>query len=65
VVLALDQVLWKHWSHLTDFGTSIGWLKVEHKAKWILQDLDPFSGIFGFRVYVTGYGMSAHGFTHA
>jgi hypothetical protein len=39
--------------------------KVERKTKQRSQDLDPFLGIFGFWDYVTGMGMSAHGFTHA
>jgi hypothetical protein len=30
----------------------------------IVRDLGPFLGIFGFLGYVTGMGMSAHGFTH-
>jgi hypothetical protein len=28
------------------------------------QDLAPFYGLFGFRVYVTGMGCQLHGFTH-
>jgi hypothetical protein len=35
--------------------------KTKSKRSW---DLDPFLGIFGFWDYVTGMGMSAHGFTH-
>jgi hypothetical protein len=52
------------WSCLTIFGTSTGWLKMKHQAKWILRDLAPFCGIFGFRVYVTGMGCQPMGFTH-
>jgi hypothetical protein len=29
-----------------------------------IVDLDPLLGIFGIWDYVTGMGMSAHGFTH-
>jgi hypothetical protein len=29
-----------------------------------IVDLGPFLGIFGIWDYVTGMGMSAHGFTH-
>jgi hypothetical protein len=36
----------------------------EHKTKRRSWDLGPFLGIFGFWAYVTGMGMSAHGFTH-
>jgi hypothetical protein len=39
-------------------------LKVEHKSKRRSWDLGPFLGIFGFWAYVTGMGMSTHGFTH-
>jgi hypothetical protein len=39
--------------------------KAERKSKQRSRDLDPFLGIFGFWDYVTGMGMSAHGFTHA
>jgi hypothetical protein len=38
--------------------------KAERKSKWRSRDLGPFLGIFGFWAYVTGMGMSAHGFTH-
>jgi hypothetical protein len=65
-MLALDQVLRKLWSGLTTFWTSIGWLKMEHQggAEILGYHLfcDPSKGLI--RVYVMGYGMLAHGFTH-
>jgi hypothetical protein len=61
IVLALDQVLWKCWSCLTNFGTSTGWSKMERQAKQRSWDLTPFCELFGFRVYVMGMGCSAHG----
>jgi hypothetical protein len=67
-LLALDQVLRKHWSCLTTFGTSTGWSKMEHPGGARSWDLTCFVGLWTqqrvFRVYVMGYGMSAHGFTH-
>jgi hypothetical protein len=44
------------WSCLTVFGTLTGWSKMKCQAKRRSRDLAPFSGIFGFRVYVTGIG---------
>jgi hypothetical protein len=32
-MLALDQVLRKHWSCLTTFGTLTGWSKMEHPGE--------------------------------
>jgi hypothetical protein len=61
-MLALDQVLWKCWSCLTNFGTSTGWLKAERKAKWRSRDLVTFCGPFWVRVYVTGMGCRPMGF---
>jgi hypothetical protein len=56
-LLALDQVLRKHWSCLTIFGTSTGWSKMEHPGEAEIVGSRPFCGIFGaFRVYVTGMG---------
>jgi hypothetical protein len=67
-MLALDQVLRKHWSCLTTFGTSTGWSKMECPGRAEIMGSHLFCGLVdptkGFRVYVTGYGMSAHGFTH-
>jgi hypothetical protein len=67
-LLALDQVLRKHWSCLTTFGTSTGWSKMEHPGGAEIVGSHSFCGLVdptkGFRVYVMGYGMSAHGFTH-
>jgi hypothetical protein len=60
-LLALDQVLWKWWSCLTNFGTSTGWSKKKRRSR----DLTPFCEIFGFRVYVTGMGCQPMGITHA
>jgi hypothetical protein len=42
-----------------------GLSKVEHKMKQRSRDLGPFLRLFGFGDYVTGMGMSAHGFTHS
>jgi hypothetical protein len=39
--------------------------KAECKTQRRSHDLGPSLGIFGFLGYVTGMGMSAHGFTHA
>jgi hypothetical protein len=39
--------------------------KVERKMKQRSWDLAPFWVLFGIWEYVTGMGMSAHGFTHA
>jgi hypothetical protein len=64
-MLALEQVLWKHWSCLTNFGTSTGWSKMERQAKWRSRDLTPFCELFGFRVYVMGIGCRPMGLTHA
>jgi hypothetical protein len=68
-MLSLDQCLRKHWSCLTTFGTSTGWLKMEHPggaeiagSQLILWACGPSKGFT--RVYVMGYGMSTHGFTH-
>jgi hypothetical protein len=65
-LLALDQVLRKHWSGLTTFWTSTGWSKMEHPGGAEIAGSHLFCGPnMGFiRVYVMGYGMSAHGFTH-
>jgi hypothetical protein len=38
-------------------------LEVECKTKQISRNIDPFLGIFSFWAYVTGMGMSDHGFT--
>ena len=68
VALALDQVLKKHWSCLTTFGTLTCWSKMEHpggvdhEISLVLWACGSSKGFT--RVYVMGYGMSAHGFTH-
>jgi hypothetical protein len=43
------------------FGTSIGWLKTERKAKRRSYDLVPFLRDFGFRVYVKSMGCQTMG----
>jgi hypothetical protein len=53
------------WSCLTYFWDFDRLSKAERKLKRRSWDLDPSLGIFGFLGYVTGMGMSAHGFTHA
>jgi hypothetical protein len=55
-LFALDQVLWKHWSCLTIFGTSIGWSKTTHLGEAEIMGSLPFAGFLGFTVYVTGMG---------
>jgi hypothetical protein len=40
-LLALDQVLWKPWSCLTNFGTSTGWSKMECQAKRRSHGISP------------------------
>jgi hypothetical protein len=37
---------------------------MEHKSKQRSRDLGPFLGFFWFWDYVTGMGMSSHGFAH-
>jgi hypothetical protein len=64
-VLALDQVLWKRWSCMTNFGTLTGWSKTKRQAKRRLQDPAPFCDLFGFMVYVMGMGCQSMGLTHA
>jgi hypothetical protein len=66
-VLGACWPLTKFWRSLVRFD--LFWdfdrlSKVERKSKQRSWDLDPFLGIFGFWAYVTGMGMSAHGFTH-
>jgi hypothetical protein len=46
-MLALDQVLWKHWSCLTIFGTSIGWSKMELPGEVEIMGSLPFCRNFG------------------
>jgi hypothetical protein len=46
-LLALDQVLRKHWSCLTIFGTSTGWSKMEHPGGAEIAGSHLFCGIFG------------------
>jgi hypothetical protein len=68
LMLALDQVLRKHWSCLTTFVTSMGWSNMERPGGDEIVGSRLFCGLVdlakGFRVYVTSYGMLAHGFTH-
>jgi hypothetical protein len=45
-MLALDQVLRKHWSCLTTFGTSTGWSKMEHPGRAEITDLTCFVGLW-------------------
>jgi hypothetical protein len=54
-VLALDQVLRKHWSCLTTFGTSTGWSKMECPggaeiagSHLFCRLVDPTKGLLGF-----------------
>jgi hypothetical protein len=54
-LLALDQVLRKHWSCLTIFGTSIGWSKMECPSGAEIAGshlfcglVDPTKGLLGF-----------------
>jgi hypothetical protein len=66
-VLGACWPLTKFWRSLVRFD--LFWdfdrlSKVERKSKRRSRDLGPFLGIFGFWAYVTGMGMSAHGFTH-
>jgi hypothetical protein len=57
-LLALDQVLRKHWSCLTIFGTSTGWSKMERPGGAEIVGSHSFCGLVdptkGFRVYVMG-----------
>jgi hypothetical protein len=52
------------WSCLTYFWDFDRLSKVECKSKRKSRDLGPFLGVFGFWAYVTGMGMSTHGFNH-
>jgi hypothetical protein len=56
-MLALDQVLRKHWSFFTTFGTSTGWSKMEHLGEAEIVGSHLFCGaIKGFiRVFVLGF----------
>jgi hypothetical protein len=54
VLLALDQVLRKHWSYLTTFGTSTSWSKMEHPGvaeivgyRLFCMLVDPARGFLG------------------
>jgi hypothetical protein len=69
-LLALDQVLRKHWSCLTTFWDfdrpveeGVPRQSRDREISLILRACGPSKGFT--RVYVTGYGMSTHGFTHA
>jgi hypothetical protein len=46
-MLALDQVLRKHWSCLTIFGTSTGWSKMEHLGGAKIVGSHLFCGLLG------------------
>jgi hypothetical protein len=65
-LLALDQVLRKHWLGLTTFGLQQAgrrWSAQADLRSWdITYFLDPTMDSLGFFYY--GFGMSAHGFTH-
>jgi hypothetical protein len=67
-MLALEQVLRKHWLCLTTFGTLIGWSKMEFRGRDEITESHIFCRLVdpakGFRVYVAGYGMLSPGFTH-
>jgi hypothetical protein len=45
-LLAVDQVLRKHWSCLTIFGTSIGWSKTKRPGRAKITGSRPFCGLF-------------------
>jgi hypothetical protein len=54
-MLALDKVLRKHWSCLTTFGTSTGWMKMERPSRaeivgYLLfcKIVDRAKGLLGF-----------------
>ena len=63
-LLALDQVLNIIGHFWTLFGTSTGCWRRSASRSEDRRILAPCLGIFGFWDYVTGMGMSAHGFTH-
>jgi hypothetical protein len=59
-MLALNQVLRKHWSCLTTFGTSTGWSKMERLGGAEITGSHSFfvlvDPVKGFRVYAMGMG---------
>jgi hypothetical protein len=63
-LLALDQVLGDPWSSLTYFGTSTACRRWSTRRSRDHGISAPFWVLFGIWDYVTGMGMSAHGFTH-
>jgi hypothetical protein len=64
IMLALDQVLRILGHNLPIFGTSTGYRRQSARRSGDHGISTPFLGIFGFWDYVTGMGMSAHGFSH-
>jgi hypothetical protein len=64
-LLALDQVLRKHWLGLNTFLTLTGWSNMESPIKAEIAGSHLFCGPNKglIRDFVIGYGMSAHGFT--